>query len=72
MITAARVACVLGQVLGTAALLLGLFVLAGLSWTLLAGGALLLAACTLMEARLLARPAAPPARRSGVNIVRGA
>lgn len=53
---------VLGQVVGVAAFLLGVFLLAGLGWALLVGGALLVAGATALEAA-----AGPSDRRRRAN-----
>jgi hypothetical protein len=61
---------VTGQVVGLAAVLLGVFILAGLGWALVVGGSLVLVGATAMEAALLRLPGAPADRR-GAPAVRG-
>jgi hypothetical protein len=60
-----RVALVLGQVLGLAAVLVGIWGLAGLWWALLAAGLLAAVGCTALEVAALARPGAPGRGRHG-------
>lgn len=60
-----RISVVSGQVLGTAALLLGVLTLWGVGWTFLIGGLLLVAGCTAFEVQALGRPA--PVTRTADN-----
>lgn len=56
MSTVARVALLLGQALGVAAVLLGVLLLWGPGWAVLVGGVLLLVGSTALEASALGRP----------------
>jgi hypothetical protein len=56
---------VLGQVAGLAAVVAGLFLVLGIGWALLSGGALLTLWCVVAES--LNAPVSPPAARSGAN-----
>lgn len=59
-----RIAFVIGQVLGVAALLLGILILWGLGWALLVGGLIVVAGSTAFEALALGDRAAPSDRQS--------
>lgn len=62
-----RVALLVGQVLGVAGAVLGVLLLWGLGWALLAVGVALVVGCTALEAVALRRPVAPSRRRVGPN-----
>ncbi len=67
MTTVDRIALLSGQLLGTAAAVLGVLLLWGLGWALLVGGVVFVVGCTGLEAVALGRPAAPSVARSGPN-----
>jgi hypothetical protein len=56
---------VLGQVVGVAALLLGVYVLAGVGWALVVGGLVVVVGSTALEALAVRRPGVPSDGRSG-------
>lgn len=62
-----RIVLLSGQLVGTALAVLGVLVLWGLGWALLAGGVFLVVGCTGLEAVALGRRSAPSDRRSGPN-----
>lgn len=64
-----RAAFVVGQVLGVAAVLLGVLVLWGPGWALLVGGLFIVGGFTAFEALALGRPVARSDRRGGATAV---
>ena len=61
---------VTGQVVGLAAVLLGVLILAGLGWALVVGGLLVLVGATALETAALRAPSTSSERRSE-PVVRG-